>query len=88
MISISANQMYKQSKSSLPFKDWLKNTQQRGILDNHEKMYNLIENGDEEDGTPKLTTQEATKKFSTISLLGVIGIVVLIYGLSKVSSQQ
>ena len=43
MISISANQMYKQSKSSLPFKDWLKNTQQRGILDNHEKMYNLIE---------------------------------------------
>lgn len=88
MISISANQMYKQSKSSLPFKDWLKNTQQRGILDNHEKMYNLIENGYEEDETPKLTTQEATKKFSTISLLGVIGIVVLIYGLSKVSSQQ
>lgn len=88
MISISANQMYKQSKSSLPFKDWLKNTQQRGILDNHEKMYNLIENGDEEDKTPKLTTQEATKKFSTISLLGVIGIVVLIYGLSKVSSEQ
>ena len=85
---ISANQMYKQSKSSLPFKDWLKNTQQRGILDNHEKMYNLIENGDEEEETPKLTRQEATKKFSTISLLGVIGIVVLIYGLSKVSSQQ
>jgi DNA-binding GntR family transcriptional regulator len=84
---ISANQMYKQSKSSLHFKDWLKNTQQRGILDNHEKMYNLIENGDEEE-TPKLTTQEATKKFSTISLLGIVGIVVLIYGLSKVSSQQ
>jgi hypothetical protein len=78
--------MYKQSKSSLPFKDWLKNTQERGILDNHEKMYNLIENG--EDETPKLTTQEATKKFSTISLLGIVGIVVLIYGLSKVSSQQ
>ena len=86
MISISANQMYKQSKSSLPFKDWLKNTQQRGILDNHEKMYNLIENGDEE--KPKLTKQEATKKFSTISLLGIIGVVVLIYGLSKVSTQQ
>lgn len=87
MISISANQMYKQSKSSLPFKDWLKNTQERGILDNHEKMYNLIENGDEEE-KPKLTTQEATKKFSTISLLGIVGIVVLIYGLSKVSTQQ
>jgi hypothetical protein len=86
MISISANQMYKQSKSNLHFKDWLKTTQNRGILDNHEKMYNLIENGDEE--IPKLTTQEATKKFSTISLLGIVGIVVLIYGLSKVSSQQ
>lgn len=86
MISISANQMYKQSKSNLHFKDWLKTTQNRGILDNHEKMYNLIENGKEE--IPKLTTQEATKKFSTISLLGVIGIVVLIYGLSKVSTQQ
>jgi hypothetical protein len=84
---ISANQMYKQSKSSLHFKDWLKTTQSRGILDNHEKMYNLIENGEEEK-TPKLTTQEATKKFSTISLLGIIGIAVLIYGLSKVSSQQ
>ena len=86
MISISANQMYKQSKSSLHFKDWLKSTQSRGILDNHDKMYNLIENGDEE--KPKLTTQEATKKFSTISLLGIVGIVVLIYGLSKVSTQQ
>ena len=86
MISISANQMYKQSKSSLHFKDWLKTTQSRGILDNHEKMYNLIENGDEE--KPKLTKQEATKKFSTISLLGIIGVVVLIYGLSKVSTQQ
>ena len=87
MISISANQMYKQSKSNLHFKDWLKTTQNRGILDNHDKMYNLIENGEEEE-KPKLTTQEATKKFSTISLLGVIGIVLLIYGLSKVSSQQ
>lgn len=82
---ISANQMFKQSKSTLPFKDWLQNTQQRGMLDNHEKMYNLIENGEEE--LPKLTTQEATKKFSTINLLGIIGIVALIYGLSKVSSQ-
>jgi len=43
MISVSANQMYKQSKSSLTFKEWLKDTQNKGILENHEKMYNMID---------------------------------------------
>lgn len=85
---ISANQMYRQSKSTLPFKDWLKNIQQRGILDNHEKMFNLIENGDEEIVVAeKLTKTEATQKFSTINVLGIIGIIVLVYGLSKVTNE-
>jgi hypothetical protein len=80
---ISANQMYKQSKSGLPFKEWLKENQSRGILENHEKMYNMIDEAEKE---TTLTTQQGTKKLGTINLIGIIGIVVLIYGLSKVTS--
>ena len=39
---ISANQLYKESKSELPFKEWLKETQKKGILKNLEAMYNMI----------------------------------------------
>ena len=49
---ISANKLYKESRSQLSFKDWLKDTQKKGILQDHEKMYNLIESegeGDDED---------------------------------------
>jgi hypothetical protein len=81
---ISANQMYKQSKSGLPFKEWLKENQSRGILENHDKMYNMIDEAEKE--TTTLTTQPGTKKLGTINLIGIIGIVVLIYGLSKVTS--
>ena len=76
--------MYKQSKSGLPFKEWLKENQSRGILENHDKMYNMIDEAEKE--TTNLTTQQGTKKLGTINLIGIIGIVVLIYGLSKVTS--
>jgi Cft2 family RNA processing exonuclease len=86
MISVSANQMYKQSKSSLTFKEWLKDTQNKGILENHEKMYNMIDEAEKE--STSMTTQQGTKKLGTINLIGIIGIVVLIYGLSKVTSAE
>ena len=85
MISVSANQMYKQSKSSLTFKEWLKDNQSKGILENHEKMYNMIDEAEKES---TMTTQQGTKKLGTINLIGIIGIVVLIYGLSKVTSAE
>jgi hypothetical protein len=85
MISVSANQMYKQSKSNLTFKEWLKENQSRGILDNHEKMYNMIDEAEKES---TMTTTQGTKKLGTINLIGIIGIVVLIYGLSKVTSAE
>lgn len=85
MIRVSANQMYKQSKSNLTFKEWLKDSQQKGLLENHEKMYNLI---DEAERDTTLTTQQGTKKLGTINLIGIIGVVVLIYGLSKVTSGE
>jgi len=85
MISVTANQMYKQSKSNLTFKEWLKDSQKKGLLENHEKMYNLI---DEAERDTTLTTQQGTKKLGTINLIGIIGVVVLIYGLSKVTSAE
>lgn len=83
---VSANQMYKQSNSELTFKEWLKENQSRGILDNHEKMYNLIDEAERENTT--LTTQQGTKKLGTINLLGIVAVVVLIYGLSRVTSAE
>ena len=54
---ITANQLYKQSNSSIPFKEWLKETQQQGMLDNHDKMYNLIEG---QEGDTEMEESEAT----------------------------
>lgn len=58
---ITANQLYKQSNSSIPFKEWLKQTQEQGMLDNHEKMYNLIEGQEGDDlGDTEMEDSEAT----------------------------
>jgi hypothetical protein len=88
---ISANQLYKQSKSNLAFKDWLKETQQKGILQNHEKMYNLIESESETASisTPikKTTTQDAKTKLGMVNLLGFVGLGLLIYGLTRTSAE-
>jgi hypothetical protein len=94
---ISANKLYKESRSQLSFKDWLKETQQKGILQDHEKMYNLIESeGDDEADdydypTPvkskKSTTQTAKTKLGMTNLVGFIGLAVLIYGLSRTSAE-
>ena len=89
---ISANKLYKQSNSQLSFKDWLKETQQKGILQDHEKMYNLIESEGEEDEdipTPakKSTTQTAKTKLGMVNLLGFVGLAVLIYGLTRTSAE-
>lgn len=54
---MTANKLYKESQSNLSFKVWLKQNQTKGILDNHEKMFNLMgvdadmeeDNDDEED---------------------------------------
>lgn len=84
---ISANQLYKQSKSDLPFKDWLKETQKKGILQNHEKMFNLIEEGASSNDATKATTQTAKTKLGMTNLLGFVGLAILIYGLSRTSAE-
>jgi hypothetical protein len=88
---ISANQLYKQSKSSLTFKEWLLQNQDKGLLDNHEKMYNLIDGDNEEivdeevvvETITKPTTKKSVSKLSMVNLVGIIGIGILIYGLTK-----
>lgn len=85
---ISANQLYKQSKSQLPFKEWLKETQKKGILQNHEAMYNMIEEGGEPSPSSKSsTTQTAKTKLGMTNLLGFVGLALLIYGLSRTSAE-
>jgi len=93
---ISANKLYKESRSQLSFKDWLKETQQKGILQDHEKMYNLIESegeDEDEDESPsikpikKSTTQTAKTKLGMVNLLGFVGLAVLIYGLTRTSAE-
>lgn len=87
---ISANQLYKQSKTNLPFKEWLKETQEKGILQNHEKMYNLIESESEAESNntgKKTTSQEAKTKLGMVNILGFVGLAVLIYGLTRSSAE-
>lgn len=87
---ISANQLYKQSNSTLPFKEWLKQTQEKGILQNHEKMYNLIESENEvitNNKSTKTTTQDAKTKLGMVNLLGFVGLALVIYGLTRTSAE-
>ena len=88
---ISANQLYKQSKTTLPFKEWLKETQEKGILQNHEKMYNLIESESEtasiSEPIKKTTTQDAKTKLGMVNLLGFVGLALVIYGLTRTSAE-
>ena len=99
---ITANQLYKQSNSSIPFKEWLKETQQQGMLDNHDKMYNLIEGqeGDTEmeeseatsdapvtkTATNKATTTKSTNSNQMRNIIALVGVCFLIYGLTKTNA--
>ena len=69
----SANQLYKESKTELPFKQWLKKKQNEGVLENHEKMFNANGKGDS-----TLTTQKAKKKSGILNIIGFGSLGVLI----------
>jgi len=91
---MTANQLYKESGSSLPFKEWLKQNQSKGLLDNHEKMFNLMGvDGDTEEEVieqvkPKsITTKKAKTNMGILNIVGIIGIGILLYGLSNAKSE-
>ena len=79
----SANQLYRESNSDLPFKEWLKSQQKDGVLDTHEKMFNA-----DGDGNKKITTKKAKEKNGMLNLIGLISLGVLIYGLTKTSASE
>lgn len=84
MSKLTANQRYKESKSDLSFKVWLKNEQDNGILADHEKMFNY--DGVEEIEEAKvITTKKAKSSMLGMNVLGVIALGSLVYGLSQVS---
>jgi len=64
----SANQMYKESGSDLPFKEWLQNQQKRGTLADHqEKKFNA-------DGTEVTVAGIDVKLLLLVAAVGVLGI--------------
>lgn len=93
---MTANQLYKESGSKLSFKMWLKENQNKGILDNHEKMFNLMGvDGDTEteevtettETKPPMTNKKAKVNMGMLNLVGLIGIGVLLYGLANTKAE-
>ena len=90
---ITANQRYKESKSDLPFKEWLKNEQTSGKLADHETMFNAngeVEEFEEEfeEVMPITTIKKGKKSMMGINVLGVVGVGMLVYGLSQLSTNN
>ena len=100
----SANQLYKESKSELPFKKWLKAEQQNGNLQDHEAMFNadgktsIDKTEDKEEKEiqeaevvvkkNKTTTSIRAKNNGILNFIGLVSLGVLVYGLHKATQQQ
>ncbi len=75
---MTANQKYKNSGSNLTFKNWLKLEQTKGNLEKREPM--LYADGTKE---KSITTKEFKKSDMMNNLVGLFGVSLLVYGLSK-----
>ena len=89
-MSKSANQLYKASGSELTFKQWPQAEQKNGALADHEKMFNA--DGDKVDEvvqvkTKKPTTKKAKQSLLKNNLIGIVALGLIIYGLTKYSSE-
>ena len=77
---ISANKIYKESKSKLPFKEWLKREQIKGTMEVHDNYVNA--NGSPEDEEPKKGCNTCTPMWiPTLAGLAIGG--ALVYFLLK-----
>ena len=77
---LTANQRYKESGSDMSFKEWLKTEQDKGVLADHEKMFNA--DGLDE---PKPTIKKAKNSMLGLNMLGIVALGSLVYGLRQVS---
>tara|TARA_R100000951_G_scaffold111482_1_gene110559 strand:+ start:26 stop:289 length:264 start_codon:yes stop_codon:yes gene_type:complete len=57
---ISANKIYKESKSKLPFKEWLKREQIKGTMQIHNNYVNANGSQDDEETAPSKTCNGGT----------------------------
>ena len=77
---ISANKIYKESKSKLPFKEWLKREQIKGTMEVHDDYVNA--NGSSEDEEPKKSCNTCTPMWIP-TLTGLVIGSALVYFLLK-----
>ena len=77
----SANQLYKESDTELPFKAWLNIQQKHGLLEKHEKMFNASGNN-----KSVTTTKQAKKSLGMLNLIGIASLGLLIYGLTRTTT--
>tara|TARA_R110000787_G_scaffold106693_5_gene214509 strand:+ start:1348 stop:1611 length:264 start_codon:yes stop_codon:yes gene_type:complete len=85
MSKLTANQIYKESKSELSFKDWLKTEQDNGVLADHQKMFNYDGEEEIEEEEKVITTKKAKSSMLGMNLFGVLALGSLVYGLTQVS---
>lgn len=64
---MTANQKYKQSGSTLPFKQWLKEQQRLGLMESHESQSFYA------DGTETTVGGVSTRTVLLVLLVGVAG---------------
>ncbi len=74
----SANQQYKESKSQLPFKEWLSIEQDNGRLLSEEKMYNASGVNEEVKSSANPTRTGGMKM---ANIVGLVSVGMLAYGI-------
>ena len=80
MANKSANQCYKESKSELPFREWLRIEQENGKLENHEAMFNASGEMEVVEKPQAIPTAKASgMKIS--NMVGLVSAGVFAYGL-------
>lgn len=80
---ISANKLYKESASDLPFKEWLRREQLKGNLDIHQDNYlnmdgvddnqtEVVEDVIEDSNIPMMPVKEAKRNRNFALVIGVV----------------
>ena len=81
-MSKSANQLFRESKSDLSFKEWLQIEQEEGRL----KL--TMSNADGDSEVETTTLKQAKVSVGKWNLVGLISVGLLIYGLMQVSKKD
>ena len=76
----SANQQYKESKSQLPFKEWLRIEQDNGRLLGEEKMYNASGVNEQVKSSANSTIAGGMRM---ANILGLLSVGMIAYGIYR-----